>query len=42
MDYIETPDNYRVYLLSLRMKFVCRDEKFDEKKSMRCSLEREL
>lgn len=40
--YTETPCNYPLYLLSLRMTIVCRDVKFDEENAMRCFLEREL
>lgn len=42
MGYIETPNNYHVYLPSLRMKVLQRDIMFDEEKVMQCSLEREL
>ena len=41
MGYTETPQNYCVYLSSLRMKIVQRDVKFDEDKEMWFSLERE-
>lgn len=40
--YTYTPHNYWVYLPSHRMVVVCRYVKFDEEKSMRCYLEREL
>ena len=40
--YIDTPHNYQVYLSMSRMTMVCRDIKFDEEKTMRCSLEREI
>lgn len=42
MGYIETPRNYCVYLPYLRMTVERRDVKFNDKKSMWCSLEREL
>ena len=38
----DTFHNYRAYLPSHRMTLVCRYVKFDEEKSMRCSLERDL
>ena len=40
--YIDTLNNYRVYLPLLKMTVVRRDVKFDEVETMRCSLEREL
>jgi hypothetical protein len=40
--YIETPHNYRVYFPNSKMIFMQQDIKFDEGKSMRLSLEREL
>jgi len=40
--YIDTPHNYRVYLPSTQRTMVCRNLKFDEKKAMQVSLEREL
>ena len=40
--YTETPHNYRVYFLNSRMNVVRRDIKFNEVKSMKLSLEREL
>ena len=40
--YTETPHNYRVYFLDSRMTVVRRDIKFNEVKSMKFSLEREL
>jgi hypothetical protein len=40
--YIETPHNYRVYLLNNKMTVMRRDIKFDEGKAMLLSLEREL
>jgi hypothetical protein len=40
--YIETPHNYRVYLLNSKMTVMRRDIKFNEGKSMWLSLEREL
>ena len=42
LGYAATPHNYRVYFLNNRMTVVRRDIKFDEEKSMRLSLEREL
>lgn len=38
----KTPHNFHVCFPSLIMTFIRRDMKFDEKKAMRCSLEREL
>jgi hypothetical protein len=40
--YTETPHNYRVYFPNSKMTVMRRDTKFDEGKSMRLSLEREL
>lgn len=40
--YTETPYNYRVYFSSLKLTVVRSNVKFDEDKSMQCSLEREL
>ena len=40
--YTETPRNYRVYFTNNKMTVVERDIKFDEEKTMRLSLEREL
>ena len=40
--YTETPHNYRVYFPNNRMNVVQWDIEFDEEKSMRLSLEREL
>ena len=40
--YIDTPHNYLVHLLNIRMTVVKRDVKLDEEKAMRLSLEREL
>jgi hypothetical protein len=40
--YIETPHNYHVYFPNSNMTIMRRDIKFDEGKSMRLSLEREL
>ena len=40
--YIDTPQNYRAYMKSSRMKVVRRDVKFDKEKAIRVSLEREL
>ena len=39
--YTDTPHNYLVYLPTNRMKVVRGDVKFDEEKTMRCSLKRE-
>lgn len=40
--YTKTPHNYPVYFPYLRMEVLKRDVKFDERKAMRCSLERDL
>ena len=40
--YTDTPHNYRVYLPTTQRIVVHRDLKFDEQKSTRVSLEREL
>jgi hypothetical protein len=40
--YIETPHNYPVYFMNSKMTVMRRDIKFDERKAMRLSLEREL
>jgi len=40
--HIDPPHNYRVFMSSHRMKFVCRDVKFNEENAMTCTLEREL
>jgi len=40
--YSDTPHNYWVYLPSNKMKVVRRDVKFNEKKTMRCYIERDL
>lgn len=40
--YTDTPHNYQVYLLTNKMTVVQRDVKFDQDKTMRSSLEREL
>jgi hypothetical protein len=40
--YTEKPHNYRVYFLNSKITVMRRDIKFDEGKSMRLSLEREL
>ena len=42
MGYIDTPHNYQVYMPTCRMRVVRRDIRFDEDKSMKVSLEREL
>jgi hypothetical protein len=42
LGYKETPHNYRVYLSNSKMIVMRWDIKFDERKSMRLSLEREL
>lgn len=42
MGYTNTPQNYRVYFPTSRRIVVHRDLKFDEQKTMRVSLEREL
>lgn len=42
MGYTDTPHNYRVFLPTSQRIVVRRDLKFDEKKSMQVSLEREL
>lgn len=42
MGYTKTPHNYRVYFLSLRMRVVGRDVKFNEDKAKWFPLEREL
>ena len=39
--YTDTPHNYRVYFLNIRMTFFRRDVKFYEEKAMQMSLERE-
>eukprot|EP00253_Pinus_taeda_P019110 PITA_19110 len=39
--YTDTPHNYRVYFPDSRKIFVRRDIKFQEEKTMKCSLERE-
>jgi hypothetical protein len=40
--YIETPHNYHLYFLNIKMNVMQWDIKFDEEKAMRLSLEREL
>jgi len=42
LEYTDTPQNYRVYLLTNKMMVVCRDFRFNEEKAMPVSLEREL
>ena len=42
MRYTDTPHNYRVFFPTSQRAVIHRDLKFDEKKAMRVSLEREL
>lgn len=42
VEYTDTPHNYRMYLPTNRMIVVRKHVKFNEKKAMRCSLEKEL
>ena len=42
LGYTDTPHNYWVYFPNITMTIVIQDIKFDEEKSMRLSLEREL